>query len=104
MTKIPVYVSESEDATNRASEPTLGVLRGDEPSTKGVLRHIDPALLKRSVAELTSQLDEVFRDLKAVGDFQLAEVSISVEVSAEGGLILLGKAGVSGGINLKFTP
>jgi hypothetical protein len=51
-----------------------------------------------------AQLADVFADLKAVGDYKLAEVTISVEVSAEGNVILVGKAGVSGGISLKFEP
>ena len=60
--------------------------------------------MKDSVTALTSQLADVFADLKKVGEFNLSEVTVSVEVSAEGGLILIGKAGISGGISLKFTP
>jgi len=102
MSTIPVFVS--EQPADQTESGTLGVLRsgGDEP--KGVLKHVDTDKLKNSVLALTSQLSGVFADLKTVGEFQLSEVSVSVEVSAEGGLILIGKAGISGGINLKFKP
>ena len=61
-------------------------------------------MLKNSVFSLTSQLSDAFADLKTVGEFNLSEVSVSVAVSAEGGLILIGKAGITGGISLKFKP
>lgn len=104
MTTIPVYVSESEQQAEKPEKGTLGVLRSGGEEPKGVLKYVDADKLKNSVASLTAQLSEVFADLKKVGDFKLSEVSISVEVSAEGGLVLIGKAGISGGISLKFKP
>ena len=104
MATIPVYVAESEQQADQSQKGTLGVLRsgGDEPP--GVLKHVDADTLKNSISSLTSQLSDVFADLKKVGEFNLSEVSVSVAVSAEGGLILIGKAGITGGIRLKFKP
>lgn len=41
-----------------------------------------------------------------VGKFKLSEITVSAEISAEGGLVLIGtgvKAGASGGITFKFA-
>ena len=51
-------------------------------------------------------LSAVFADLKQVGGFEVKEVQVSVEVSAEGGVSLLGtaKASAGGAITLTFSP
>jgi hypothetical protein len=107
MAMIPVLVSENEGSAEGVQEGTLGTLRSHGRTLggeKSVVRNLDVGRLKSSVNTLMAQLADVFADLKAVGDYKLAEVTISVEVSAEGNVILVGKAGVSGGISLKFEP
>lgn len=111
---IPVLVSESASAKSPVKGAMSPVKKGTLGATrtlgstlgaeKSAVRNLDISNLKASVADLASQLSEVFRDLKAVGGFKLTEVTVSVEVSAEGSVFLVGKAGVSGGISLKFEP
>lgn len=61
--------------------------------------------LRANLKAATSSLAEVFSDIRQVGNFQLSEVTIEVEVSAEGGVNFIGtaKVGGSGSISLKFT-
>jgi len=51
-------------------------------------------------------LDSLFQDLKAVGSFKLDQVEVSLEISAEGGVALIGtaKAGASEAVKLAFSP
>lgn len=62
--------------------------------------------LQRSLKDLTSTLATILADLKAVGDFELSEVHIGVELTAEGGVNLIGNlsAGATGAIELTFKP
>lgn len=61
--------------------------------------------LRANLKAATSSLAEAFSDIRQVGNFQLSEVEIAVEVSAEGGVQFIGtaKVGGSGSISLKFT-
>ena len=103
MKTIPVYVTEDSHQEPEAGDQLLGMLGPEKGETKKI-RFIDTEKLKGSARDLTEQLSQIFADLKAVGDFKLQEVTVSIEVSAEGSLILVGKAGISGGISLKFAP
>ena len=49
-----------------------------------------------------SQWLMLLADLTAVGGFELAEVQVSVELTASGGVNLI--AGAKGAIQLKFKP
>jgi hypothetical protein len=62
--------------------------------------------LKGSLKSATSLLAEAFEDIRQVGQYSLSEVSIELEVSAEGGVSFIGTAKVSGSgsITLKFSP
>jgi len=62
--------------------------------------------LRDSLKSATSLLAEAFQDIRQVGQFCLSEVSIEVEVSAEGGVSFIGttKVSGSGSITLKFSP
>jgi hypothetical protein len=62
--------------------------------------------LRDSLRSATSLLAEAFQDIRQVGQYSLSEVSIELEVSAEGGVSLIGTAKVSGSgsITLKFSP
>ncbi len=96
MSTIPVVVEES----NEAGSDTLGLL------TSGtVIKHIDAGKIRQSLSDLSGQISEILQDIKAVGDFKLKEVSLSVQIGAEGGVALIGtaKAKASGAISLKFS-
>lgn len=67
-------------------------------------KEFDSDKLKESLANLTTQLNTLFADIKQVGAFQLQQVQIQVEISAEGEILLIGKAGVKGAVTLTFSP
>jgi len=62
--------------------------------------------LRESLARLTGNLSALLADLQAVGGFELAEVQVAVELTAEGGVNLIGNltAGAKGAIQLTFKP
>jgi len=61
--------------------------------------------LRANFRECTQMLSEALGDIHNVGTFELQEVEVGVEVSAEGGVQFVGTAKVagSGSIKLKFT-
>jgi hypothetical protein len=61
--------------------------------------------LRANLNAATASLAEAFRDIRKVGEFQLAEVEIGIEVTAEGGVQFIGtaKVGGSASISLKFA-
>jgi hypothetical protein len=68
------------------------------------LAEVSVDALRGNLKAAMSSFAEVFKDIHQVGDFQLSEVSIEVEVSAEGGIQFIGttKVAGSGSISLKF--
>lgn len=66
----------------------------------------DTAELAASLQGLSGQLGELFGGLREVAGFELQQVQIGLEVSAEGGFNLIGnaKAGGKGVITLSFAP
>ncbi len=63
------------------------------------------SLLQKNLAGVCNAFTEALQDIKKVGDFTLEEVTLGVEVSAEGGVSFIGsaKAGGKGAITLKFV-
>jgi hypothetical protein len=61
--------------------------------------------LRASLNAATAGLADVLRDLWKVGEFQLNEITIGLEISAEGGVHFIGtsKVGGKGSISLKFA-
>ncbi len=100
MTTIPVIVEDIESE----SKPD-GTLGGGILSPESKIRNIDADKLRQSLSELSGQISGVLQDIKAVGSFKLKEVQLSVEISAEGGVALIGsaKAGAKGAITLTFS-
>jgi hypothetical protein len=103
MATIPVIVEPLPKETG-LEEPTLG--RSGPPTPVRRLVAVDADVLRASLGGLTEQLGTLFQDLKAVGDFRLKEVAVSIEISASGGVALIGKAeaGATGAISLTFSP
>lgn len=60
--------------------------------------------LQRNMTAITEAFLETLADIKKVGRFRLTEITVEVEVSAEGGIALIGtaKAAGKGAISLKF--
>lgn len=62
--------------------------------------------LRENVKSAASNLAEVFQDICRVGSFELAELTIGLEVGAEGGIHFIGTSKVNGSasLTLKFRP
>jgi len=100
-----------EDEAPLAPEPKEGV-RGEVKeigrARTGLSRIVplDADQLAASLRDLTGELGKIFTDIKRVGGFELNEVQLGLEISAEGGFNLIGsaKAGGKGAITLTFAP
>jgi hypothetical protein len=57
---------------------------------------LDTDQLAASLRDLTGELGKIFTDIKRVGGFELNEVQVSLEISAEGGFNLIGSAKAGG--------
>ena len=88
-------------------EDRYGTKRGLSFSTPSVSslssRDIPVDKLRRSWASLQEGLGDLFADVKEVGGFQLRQVSVGLEVSAEGGFKLIGTAKAGGKSSLTLT-
>jgi len=100
MQQIPflVDVPESVDAEN-----VKGFLSGD--GTHVVLRGIPVDRLRENLSKVSDALLKVLADIKSVGAFELAEVEVGVEITAEGGVNFIGSSKVGGkaAIKLRFS-
>jgi len=98
MSTIPVLVDESHDRPS-------GTLRGLSPTT--LIKQIDADKLRESLSHISEQVASVLQDIKQVGDFKLKEVQVSVEISAEGGVAIVGTVnagvGARGAMTLTFA-
>ena len=105
MEEIPVLL-ELPAPQSRGSNIIAHTLGGEAATLQTKLQRLDAAKLKESLGKLTGQISELFQEIQRVGDFQLASVEVSVEITAEGGVALIGqlKAGAKGAITLKFEP
>jgi hypothetical protein len=99
METIPVIVEETD-------EPQSGTL-GGVLTPRSRTKEIDTGKLRQSISRLSEQISGIFADIKKVGDFQLKQIQLSVEITAEGGVALVGianaKAGAKGAITLTFA-
>ncbi len=68
-----------------------------------VLRKIPVVQLQANLHSVCTSMVEVLKDIKEVGGFQLAEVTLQVEVGAEGGIELIGTSKVSGSGAISLT-
>ena len=95
-----IEVRVADSAATRT--PTLG--GGSPGGATDLVEKIPVDALANSVRKLSGAMDRVLKDLGQVGDYRLSEVQLQIEVSAEGRLILIGGAGVKGGMMLSFKP
>ena len=95
MATIPITIEET-------TEPQSGTLGGVlTPGSR--IKEIDADKLRQSVSKLSEQISGISADITKVGDFQLKDVQLSVEISAQGELLLIGKARIKGAITLTFS-
>ena len=87
-------------------QPTLPILVSVEGKGGGAVgvAVIPVTTLRENLRSATSLLAEAFSDIREVGNYQLAEVELGVEITAEGGVQFIGTAKMSGSgsITLKF--
>ena len=120
MADLQVVVTEDEDD----NKPTGGVSRGgyspynnstlsgntrsggENSKIRRITKAISAETLANSMQELKSNLDEVFTSIAEVGDFELSEIKLGLEITAKGGFALIGsaEAGAKGAITLTFAP
>lgn len=98
-------IVEEEDEPGVAFDTLGPATRGGPKAIPTRARKMDVGRLRESFAGLSAQISTILQDVKKVGDFQLKEVQLQVEISAEGGVNLVGsmKAGVKGAITLTFA-
>jgi hypothetical protein len=92
--------------------PILVSVQDEEQEVKGlfsldadvILRNIPVEVLQENMSAICNQVIATVGHIKQVGQFKLKQVSIQVEVSAEGGVELIGtaKLGGKGAITLTF--
>jgi hypothetical protein len=98
MESLPIWVS--------VSEPEDGDTKAIfQPEAEAVLARVPIEKLRANLGKLCNQLSTALEDIRAVGKFRLKEVEIAVEVSAQGGIELIGTAtlGGKGAIKMKFV-
>lgn len=68
------------------------------------IAEIPIATLRENLKSATALLSEVLRDVREVGSYELSELAVGVEITAEGGIQFIGttKVSGSGSITLKF--
>jgi hypothetical protein len=105
---IRVHVESEEPLT---FQPKEGVRGGGKERDRGRLDlsrivSFNTDQLAASLRDLTGELGKIFADLQRVGGFELNQVQVGLEISAEGGFNLIGsaKAGGKGAITLTFAP
>ncbi len=96
MNTLPVIIDDAETDS--------GTLDGGILSPGDRIKNIDADKIRNSLTNLSDKISQILKDIKSVGDFKLKQVQLSVEISAEGGVALIGsaKAGAKGAITLTF--
>jgi hypothetical protein len=102
MSEIPFLVSLPDQPSD---EEVKGLFSSKGSKEVVALRGIPTDRLKANLNNVCQGLAETLQDIKAVGNFRLKEVIIQVEVTAEGGVELIGtaKLGGRGAITLTFS-
>lgn len=88
--------------TNQQMLPVLVEIVGKGGGSIGVAQ-ISVATLRENLHSATSMLAQALSDIRGVGDFELAEVEVGVEISAEGGVQFIGTSKVSGSGSITLT-
>jgi hypothetical protein len=98
METIPFLVSLPEEDEREVK----GIFSGDADI---VVRDLPTEKLRENLKKVCQGVATILNDVKQVGGFRVKEVTIQVEVSAEGGVELVGtaKLGGKGAITLTFS-
>jgi hypothetical protein len=90
---------------------TISILVSDADPTKGIFRdgrvlplEIPVERLKASLSDLVAKLTSATSELVAKADgFSLKELEVSIEITSEGGINLIGSVKAGGNASLKLT-
>ncbi|WP_433890120.1 Pepco domain-containing protein [Streptomyces sp. CA-111067] len=94
---LPFWVSPVDETGD--GDDSLGILGGD-----AVLRSVPLGPLRKNLAATVDALQEIFNDVIARGgSLPLAEAQLSFEVTASGGVQLIGTGQVQGSRGLTLT-
>jgi hypothetical protein len=76
-----------------------------QPDSLIGLQQIPVDVLKKNLRSISDEMVKVLDEIKQVGQFKLREVTMQVEISASGGISVIGTASVGGkgAITLKFA-
>ena len=101
METIPFIVKMPDEQAGDDEMGIFGKFRADDAIG---LQAVPVNRLKENLNQVAEAMLTVLDDIKQVGQFQLKEVTLQVEVSARGGVNLIGTAslGGKGAITLKF--
>ena len=97
MSTIPILTEDVPETRQR--EPTLG---GGSREPAPTVHEVPTDKIKAALGTLTTGISTFLTDVRAVGDFKLKQVTVTVEINAEGKVFLVGKAGAKGGVTLTF--
>lgn len=95
------------------SIPFLVSLPDEDDQVKGIfspdadiaVRELPTERLRENLTRVCEEVASMVKDVKKIGSFQLKQLTIQVEVTAEGGIELIGtaKLGGKGAITLTFS-
>ena len=102
MSTIPFVVVIPKENNENDEKGIFGKFRDDGEI---VLRQIPIEPLKKNLASISEGLLNVLESVQQIGKFKLKEVTLQVEVSADGGIQIIGtaKIGGKGAITLTFA-
>ena len=97
MDRLAIWVSTVEGEVG----PSKAIFR---PDAEAILEQVSIEKLRQSLGLACNGLTKILDDIKSVGRFRLKEVTVQVEISAEGGVQLIGTAtlGGKGAISMTF--
>ena len=100
---IPILVNTLTSDENSTSDE-MGLFGAKIASLASEITEVPTEILKENLSSLSKSLVESLDDIKEVGQFQLKEVTLQVEISANGGVNLIGAANLGGksAMTLKF--
>jgi hypothetical protein len=104
---LPIVFGEAPATFEPADEQEATLGARDVLARAGrFVKRIPVERVQQSLKDLTATLTTIFADLKAVGEFELSEVQVGVELTVEGGVNLIGNvtAGAKGAMQLTFKP
>ncbi len=78
------FIVEAPHGSKVESDPTRGRRGLQEPTAETQVRSIPVKELRGNMKKVADAVSEFLADVRAVGEFQLTQVQLQVEVSAEG--------------------